>query len=325
MNTRAVCAKVALLLIASVWLTGCVQTKTTPGYARAGDNIIIGLGGVIRNASGEAALKASDLTITLTDSNNQHFNLQSSFIFKSYLDYSAQMNTYTFDGTNTQIGLVGMVPYDGGWFVMSPLTYPGPYAPLPLAVGPATISVSSPKLINTANSVEGNLTNIPIEIVAGTAAQDVNFVKQFVGYVDTTNSFVIRPSTLNGVNDVGGAFLAINYNDDTFFKNGLAPVIVPADHNPYVQMNYHVVSTGGGTGTIYITLLNPSGFKTVATAGPNSSYLSDLTVRLNYFSNGTPAQAKANFSVDNVKSYYMGMDGSTLYGIYPTLTHAQDL
>lgn len=325
MKTQATFLKFAFLIAAAVWLTGCVQTKTTPGYARAGDNIIIGLGGALRNAGGTTALKASDLTITLTDHSNQQFTLKPSFIFKSYIDYSAQMNTYTFDGTNAQIGLVGMVPYDGGWMVVAPLTAPGPFSPLPLAVGPAKISVSSPKLINTASNVEGNLSNIPIEIIPGTATEDVNFVKQFVGYISTPNSFVISPNSLTGITEVGGAFLAIEYSDDSFFANDLFPVIVPANHNPYVQTNYNVVPNGDGTGTIYVTLVNPVGFKSLATADANSSYLSDLTVRMNYFSTGTPAQAKTKFSINTLESHYIDLNGNTMGSIYPVLTHAVDL
>tara|TARA_R110002072_G_scaffold43340_19_gene121894 strand:+ start:228 stop:1214 length:987 start_codon:yes stop_codon:yes gene_type:complete len=320
--------KVAAVCVALLWLGGCVQTKPTPGYARAGDHITVGLGGIIRNAGGEAVLKKSDLVITLTDANSQQFNLEPRFIFKSYIDYSAQMNTFTFDGTNQAVGLTGMVPYDGGWMVVIPLTYPQQYSsPLPLAVGPATISVSSPsnKLVNTADSVEGDLSSVPLEIIAGTSAQDVDFVRQFGAYNTTPNSFVVSPDTLAGITEVGGAFFAINYNDDTFFTNGLEPVVVPSNHNPYVQLNYNVVSNGDGTGTIFVTLLNPAGFKTLVTASPNSSFLADLSVRLNYFSGGTPAAAKANFSVDTFNSYYIGMNGAVIPGVEPVLTHAIDL
>jgi len=326
MKFKGTCIPLVAIVVASIWLAGCVQTKTTPGYARAGDHIIIGLGGAIRNAGGTVALKASDLTIRLTDSNSQQFLLEPRFIYKSYVDYTAQVNTYSFDGTNAAIGLTGMVPYDGGWLVVAPLTYPGQYnSPLPLAPGAATISVTSPKLTNTANAVEGNLSAIPIQIIAGTAPEDANFVKQFVGYVNAPNSFVVRPNSLVGINNVGGAFLAIEYSDDSFFKNGIMPVVVPSDHNPYVQTNYNVVPNGDGTGTIYVTLVNPAGFKTLATATPNSSRLSDLTLRMNYFSNGTPAQAKTKFSVNTIKSHYIDVNGYTIGSIYPVLTHAVDL
>jgi hypothetical protein len=326
MRIAATFTQLVLLAVTALWLSGCVQTKTTPGYARAGDHIVIGLGGAIRNTQGTAALKASDLTVRLTDSNNQQFLLESRFIFKSYVDYSAQVNTFSFDGTNTNVGLTGMVPYDGGWFVVAPLTLPGQYnSPLPLAVGAATISVTSPKLTNTANNVEGNLNAIPIQILAGTAPEDANFVKQFVGYLSAPTSFVVHPNSLVGINDVGGAFLAIEYSDDSFFRNSVMPVVVPADHNPYVQTNYNIVPNGDGTGTIYVTLVNPAGFKTLATGGPNSSRLSDLTVRMNYFSNGTPAQAKTKFGINTFKSSYFDLNGNSIGSIYPVLTHAVDL
>ncbi|MEZ5571260.1 MAG: hypothetical protein R3E64_04475 [Halioglobus sp.] len=326
MFTKAVFLRVLIVGLVAVYLGGCVQSKTTPGYARAGDHIVIGVGGAARNAGGTPALKPSDLTITLTDHNGQPFNLEPRFIFKSYPDYTAAINTFSFDGTNQLAGLVGMVPYDGAWFVVAPLTYPGQYnSPLPLATGSATISVSSPKLLNTLSNNEGNLNAIPIEIIAGTAAQDVDFIKQFSGYINSPASFVIGPNTLTGINDVGGAFLAINYSDDSFFTNGLLPVVVPSAHNPYVQLHYNVVPNGNGTGTIYVTLLNPGGFRTVATATPSSSYLTDLTVRMNYFSSGTPAQAKTRFSVDTFKSYYFDLNGDAIGSIYPVLTHAADL
>lgn len=326
MNSKANLLKIALLVVAAASLIGCVQSKPTPGYARAGDHIVIGLGGLVRNAGGTPALKASDLTITLTDHNGQQFNLEPRFIFRSFPDYSAAINTFSFDGTNTLAGLVGMVPYDGGWFVVTPLTPPGQYGtPLPLAVGSATIAVTSAKLLNTHNNNEADLNAIPIEIIAGTSPQDTNFVKQFTGYVTTPTSFVVKPNDLTGIDNVGGAYIAINYSDDSFFTNGLLPVIVPSAHNPYVQLNYHVVPNGDGSGTIYVALLNPAGFKLVATADPNSSYLSDLTIRMNYFSTGTPAQAKTKFSVDTFKSYYIGLDGSPLTTVYPVLVHAVDL
>ncbi len=328
MPSASLVIRALMALVVALYLAGCVQTKTTPGYARAGDHIIIGLGGVNRNAGGESVLTESDLNIVLTDANSVQHTLQARFIFKGYLDYDAQMSTFAIDGTTTQYGLNGMVPFDGGWNVVSPLTYPNDFGnPLPLAVGPATISVTSPKLINTNDNLEGDQTSIPIEILPGTSPQDVDFVRQFTGYVATPRRFFIQPDDLTGITEVGGAFLVIDYIDDSFFLNGLEPMVVQANPNPFAQLSYNVVPNGNGTGTIYVTVLNPNGFKIGAIADTNSSLLSDLTVKLVYFAAvaATPAQAKANFSLDAASSYYIGMDGVALPGLTPTLVHVADL
>ncbi|MAT93704.1 MAG: hypothetical protein CME59_13990 [Halioglobus sp.] len=307
-------------------LVGCVQTKTTPGYARAGDHIVIGLGGAERNLGGATVLKAADLSIVLTDANDVQHTLEARFIFRSFADYASQMTTYTMDGTLDDVGLSGMVPYDGGWFVVSPLTTPGNYNnPLPLAVGPATIAVTSAKLTNTAGALEGDLSAIPIEIIAGTSPQDTDFTRQFTGYKADPDRFFITPDDLTGITEVGGAFLVVEYNDESFFDEGIAPTVVPLNHNPYVQLSYNVVPNGDGTGRIYVTLINPAGFTTPAGASPNSSLLSDLGVQLVYFPTGSAAQAKTVFSLDLVASYYMDINGFPLGSVAPVLTHVQDL
>lgn len=321
--------QLVMSLLVLVVLGGCVQSKTTPGYARAGDHIVIGLGGIERNVGGEVVLKATDLTVTLTDSASTVHTLDARFVYKSYVDYTAQINEFSFDGTNASIGLTNMVPFDGGWIVVAALTLPGQYdMPLPLAVGAATVSVTSPKLTNIANAVEGDLTAIPIEVIAGTSPEDVDFMRQFIGYSPSLRQFVISPDDLTGITEVGGAYVAIDYNDDSFFGGGVEPMVVPAAHNPFVQMGYNVDSNGDGTGTIYVSLLNPAGFKTPATAANNSSKLSDLTLNLVYFPPGAGSQAtaaKANFSIDTVESYYVDMNGAVISGLTPMLDHIEDL
>jgi len=324
-----VALKSTLLVVALIWLAGCVQVKPAPGYARAGDYIVLGLGGVARNSGGAAALDANDLTITLTDANAVDHSLEARYVFKSYVDYSAWMNASALEGSTITLGLTDMVPFDGGWFAVVPLTYPGQFeSPLPLAVGEATVSVTSPKLTNIGNLIEGDLTVIPIEIIAGVSPHDNDYQRQFLGYSDNERNFVIAPDDLSGVSEVGGLYLQIDYTDDSFFAPGVEPMVVPSDHHPFVQLNYNHVSNGDGTGTLYVTLLNSAGFKTMANATQNSALLSSLTVKLLYFSNFSDArvtEAKASFSINTAASYYIDTDGAQLSGVTPVLTHIDDL
>ena len=321
--------KGSLFLLALFWLAGCVQTKSSPGYARAGDFIVLGLGGVQRNSDGAVSLKASDLTITLTDANSTVHSVDARYVFKSYVDHSTWMNAVSLDGSISSYGLTDMVAFDGGWFAMVPLVVPGTQSvPLPLAPGAATVSITSPKLTNIGNALEGDLSAIPLDIIPGTATRDFDFEQQFAGYSDNQRNFLIEPDDLTGINEVGGAFLVINYNDDSFLLPGVDPMVVPADHNPFVQLNYNHEPNGDGTGTVYVTLLNPEGFKTVAAQTQNSSLLANLAVKLMYFpssANPETVAAKASFSVDTVESYYIDMNGAVISGLSPVMTHIADL
>jgi hypothetical protein len=322
--------KVPALFLALLCMAGCVQTKPVPGYARAGDFIVLGLGGVERNSGGEPALKVGDLDITITDANNVTYPLQAKYVFKSYPDYAAWLNTGNIDGSSSSVGLTELTTFDGGWFAVVPLTVAGTVdSPLPLAVGGAGVSVVSPKLTNIADSVEGDLGYIPIEIMAGVAPYDADYLGQFTTYEETARSFVISPNDLTGIDTVGGALLAIRYIDSSFFRANTEPMVVPLTHNPFVQLNYNHVPNGNGTGTVYVTLLNAAGFADEANATQNTSPLSSLSVKLVYFTksstNPKTAEAKASFSIVAAKSYYIDTDGSILAGVSPVLTHYEDL
>ena len=150
---------------------------------------------------------------------------------------------------------------------------------------------------------------------------------QFVGYAPGEDNFVISPGDLSGIDNVAGAFFKIDYYDDTYFADGIEPVVVPSGHNPFVQLAYNVVSNGNGTGSITVTLLNPAGFKSAATADSNSSLLADLSVNLLYFAdgNGEAATAKTKFDLDTTDSYYIDADGAIIDGLSPTFTHYTEL
>jgi hypothetical protein len=304
---------------------GCTQTKPVPGYARAGDFVVLGLGGIHRNAGSAPVLRPDDLTMTITDSAANTYDLEARFVFKSYSDYESLLTTSIVQNTDAQAGL-DLTLFDGGWFVLAPLSVVGdPLTPLSLAVGMASVSITSPKLINTAGIREGDLLNIPLEIIAGTSTLDADYMLQFLHYVPGGKNFVISPDDLTGVSSVAGAFYVIDYYDDSIFEDGLEPMVVPSNHNPYVQLSYNVIPNGNGTGKIQVTLLNPAGFTSVSNAAVNTSLLADLDVKLIYFSVATPAVVKPTFSLDAASSYYIDINGDVIPSVGATMTHAIDL
>ena len=111
--------------------------------------------------------------------------------------------------------------------------------------------------------------------------------------------------------------------DDGEFGNITAP--------SNLVLNYQIVGqdgdnpNGDGTGRIYVTLLNPAGFTTVAAASNNSSMLSDLSVKLQYFSSSTATTMKSTFTLDTASSYYIDTNGAVIAGLQPQMVHAEDL
>jgi hypothetical protein len=318
--------KTILVLTALVWLSGCVQTKSVPGYARAGDIVVLGLGGIHRNTISTPVLATSDLNITITDSALNTYTLKASKVFKSYPNYSSSLTYSTFNG---ELDGLALMPFDGGWFVTVPLAQATDRTvPLPLAVGPATISITSVTpgdLVNTKLLSEGDLDAIPIEIIAGTSTFDYAYNNQFDMYTQSTKTFDVAPVGLGSTATVGGAYFVINYTDDSLFLDGIEPMVLPSNHNPYVQLSYNVRPNGDGTGTILVTLLNPAGFTTPAVATKNSSMLADLTVKLQYFSSSDATVIKSAFSLDLASSYYIDMSGAVIPALSPQLTHFVDL
>lgn len=326
MKISSTTIKTFLVFAAFVCLSGCVQTKSVPGYARSGDIIVLGLGGIHRNTLSAPVLAPGDLNITITDSASNTYDLKATRVFKTYPDYTSSLTYSVFNG---QLDGLALLPFDGGWFVTVPLALATDQtAPLPLAVGPATISitpVTPGDVVNTKLLSEGDLDAIPIEIIAGTSTFDYTYNNQFDMYTQSSKTFDVAPVDLGSIVSVGGAYLVIDYTDDSLFSDGIEPMVMPSNHNPYVQLSYNVSPNGDGTGKIYVTLLNPAGFTTPAVAANNSSMLADLTVKLQYFSSSDATVIKPTFSLDLASCYYIDLNGDVIAGLEPRLTHFVDL
>jgi hypothetical protein len=307
----------ALLIVLVGLLSGCIQTQSIPSHARSGETIILGLGGIHRNAGSNYNLKKTDLSATLTDSSGIEHQLMVDALFKVYQDHNSVLNMGTITGVYSGMDFD---VYDGGWFAAVSLTTASPRQALPIASGDATIRVDSTDLINTNYApYEGDLLNIPIEIVEGEVEWDSDVLQQFNKYQSYENAFVVEPDDLAAVDEVAGAYLVIHYSDDSLLSR--EPIVIPVGHNPFIQLAYNVVNHGDGTGSIYVTLMNPAGFKTREARIDNSSLLADLSVRLQYFEvNGVDLNLlEGSFTLDQSASYYVDMQGDAIFAIDPLM------
>lgn len=307
-----------LLIAALTALAGCVQIAPIPAIAHAGDTVVLGLGGINRNWSGE---KPRNLQLSITDAANQSFPLESAVIFQAYPDYRAGTNIMALNG-----GPPNLQTFDGAWFLSVGLT--DNIGPLNLAPGPATIHVAADNLLVAHDdqdqpfAEEGDLTQIPIEILAGPPSP-ANGVAQFGAYDNRGTHFLARPAAGSGAT-LGGAFYAINYQSDSEFT-ALKPMVFPVSHNPFVKMDYKIQQNGNGSGTYYIYVYNPAGFTASTPRQPKQAPLQDLGVHLEYFDGSVTAAMKTNFALDTANSYFIDIDGNRINGLQAQMLHADQL
>lgn len=309
----------AVLLTALLALPGCVQISSIPNTARAGDSVVVGLGGINRNWGGE---KPVNLQISITDAASQTFPLQPSVTFQAYPDYRSNANIIALQGSDS----LDIQPYDGAWFVTVSLVGED-NAPLPLATGPATLHVSADNFIERLDSNgqpylnEGNLSQIPLEIIPGPSTGD-NSAAQYGAYEARNTHFIVRPAATSGVT-IGGAFYTVLYQSDSEFGS-MKPIVFPVSRNPFVKMDYKIQDNGDGTGAYEIYIYNPSGFTATTPRQPKEAGLPDLGVYLEYFSDGTGTM-KTNFTLDAANSYFIDINGDRIDGLGAELRHADDI
>jgi hypothetical protein len=311
---------VSAFAVAALLLSGCVQIASIPSYARAGDTIVLGLGGIGRNWHGE---KPKNLQVVITDATAHTYPLKLGVVFQAYPDYLSGANVMAFDGSDG----IKLEPYDGGWFISATLT-DNIDNPLPLALGAATLHISADNLSVAVDEQgqlfpqEGNLSSIPLEILAG-APSTTNATAQFGAYDNRGSHFLIRPAGASSAT-FGGAYYVINYQSDSSF-GPLLPMVFPVSHNPFVKMDYKLQQNGNGSGTYYVHIYNPSGFTATTPRTPKQAAPKDLGVHLEYYDANGADTAKTNFALDAVNSYFIDLNGNKIPGLAAEMRHASEL
>jgi hypothetical protein len=317
--------RIYVVIVITSTLLACVQTTPMPGYARPGDTIILGMGGVHRNANSELLIDKSDVTVTLTDVNGVRHDLLVELLFRSYPDHSSLLS---YSAAYNRLGTAWDVePFDGGWFVVASLVDADKVPLTTITAGPATAEVTSSKFVNTLANNEGDISNMPLDVLGGTSAYNENYVEQLKYYAPQANKS-IQPQGLSTSDIVGAANYRLNFSnvDSARIESGLLDgtvdiYVVPASHNPFVQMNSKVVNNGDGTGYVDIYVLNPYGFYAIKEGGRKTSLHSDLAVQISLMQPGcatytcTPAWNGVVLDLDIAKTQYYDINGDIMPGI----------
>jgi hypothetical protein len=306
--------RTTLFLTIVIMLSGCVQPYSNPNEAKSGGVIQIGLGGIKRNA-GANTLRMEDLTVTIKDASGAIYPLQTNALFRVYPDHSSNYIIARLDPNDSSQVTKNTLPYDGGWYIMTILTDTNG-APLPLVAGLATISITSPKLVNHKASYEGDLTKIKVKILAGTTTATLEQTEQF-NYYKPHSHLNIKPTGIDSNSTVSGAQIRITYNN-AYFSDAIAPQVVPLSHDPNIQLLIKQKDLGNGTSELIVNIINPRGFVAMDNWVAGNSSLEDLNLMFVPISS-LDASWGAYVQIDSANSFYMDLNGAPIVGAAPVL------
>lgn len=339
--------RIILLGLTIAFFSGCSSMQSMSSYARTGDTVTISLGGSEEHHALVEILKKEDISVTITDSSLNTYPVTLRHLFRVYPDHSSTyvFNTNKVGGGNTIDAYAP--PLLGQWMATVDLIDPDTSLLPPLVEGAATISVSSPTqldqnfLYTTAGSqwswTNGNLASIAIEILPGAGTpNNLNYLGPIshdpMVDLEPLPQIIISPSAAPASNIAGGSFTFIYTAAD--FAGGL--VVVPANHDPNVQLASNITDLGDGTKQLDVMLLNPKGFlnNNNRTDGDFIEYLgagdamgigkmSPLrSIRFNIVFKDAAIANSANWqnSINMVSGSYIDLQGDTVTDITPVLS-----
>lgn len=265
-----------VLALIALSLGGCASLQTMSQYARTGDTVMVSLGGTETNAL-VPVLKKQNITVSITDANGSVYPVTIRSVFRVYADptgayqgRSPYSTGYPYEGYAQ--------PNQGLWMAVIDLVDPASGQAPALAVGAAKLSINSPDIAQWVDTsgygwswTNGNLSNIPITILAGTGSLNPMNYETPISYSPLTAlepdpQIEVRPSGTPGTT-IGGAFFVFKYvmsdfNSGTSSKSDPHIRAVTTDSDQNVQLSSMIVPQGDGTALLNVMITNPHGFAT---------------------------------------------------------------
>lgn len=244
---------VALLVLFVQGLTACSGSDSMNKIVQNGGTILLSLGA--HEELGHVNLSNTNLTAKMIDSSGGQANVKVREVFPLNVDKTSAINhSDTPDGDS----------YSGFWFAAIDLVDPGTGIATSLASGDATLEIKG---------LAATQTRL-IKILPGPGA--VNPIMTF-GSINTLN--LLKPATqvkyvvsdpqkvFTEQNLLGGLEFQFQYAAASV--NGLAPSVWPravsSTNNENLQIQSYTTS-GAGTNTLHVVILNPAGIGQVSSA-----------------------------------------------------------
>ena len=296
-------------------LTACISPSTSPSYVQSGDFVSVNLGGIKRNLGGQL-LKRSDITATIKDANNNVYPLRKDRIYRVYPDHTSNYGA-SMSMSPDPADPSSLHPYDGAVYISLALS-DASNTPLPLAPGPATISVSSSKLIQTGMVGEGSYASISVQILPGTRTPTYEETQQYYAYAPMTH-LSIKPTAGTPSSPIYGGQFELRYNAAAVALGTYEPRLVPISHDPNITIIQTTKDNGDGTKSLLAYITNPNGFATLSAWSMGKSNVLDLNFAVISDNSDTFANWESNFDLVAAATYYVDQNGDKLTNVAPTL------
>ncbi len=270
MNTLTRLLHAMALLMIYLLFSGCAGMQAMSNYARSGDTVMISLGGTDSNAL-VSVIRKENVNISITDSLGNSYPVKVRNLFRVNGDPTSG---YAFRSPTTTLAYDNFVdPHQGLWLAVIDLVDPGTGIPVPLAVGSATLTVSSAEIQNWYDPTgygwpwtNGDLSSVAIEILAGTGAPNP---MNYLGPTSSAPLDSLEPNpqvevTASGSSgsDIGGGLFVFSFQNTDFGGMLGSPRAVVTVPDPNIQIMSNRVDQGDGTSKLSVVIENPHGFKT---------------------------------------------------------------
>ncbi len=256
--------KITVLLLAAIGLgTGCTGMQALSSYARTGDTVTIALGGSTTVALAPV-IKKEDVTASITDSAGMTYPVKVRYVFKTYSDPASRYAYRNFHDISN-IGTENKA-YQGEWMAVIDLVDPQTGTPPPLAEGMASLAIASPALktyyFSGITWSNGNLSAIPVEILAGTGhANPLNYMDSIgmdpMPLLEPLPEVEVSPKGTPSL-EVGGGEFVLSYVNADF---QVQPKVIPTTPDTNVQILSNVIDQGNGTSLLKVLVMNQHGFR----------------------------------------------------------------